>query len=952
MFKQQNINEYFEIIKKNHKEYLEKQMITHLSILGTENKKTLIDQYLIYINNFRELKKTDLDEDIRGATLAENIERGTFSALIGMLIGGLFFTATQRVPSMDLFGAKTAIQGGFATAIGSTCSVLMFSLWDKGSEKPAHADYKTCEEEMKKAGFTDERYAILSADLVKLFHFRECLLLGLDDPNNLNMRQAFKNHYYSSQNTQHFEDNDFNLAIEVYFLEQLNTLFQQAFEKIHEIHDKEINEEKSDNEFNLWFKRHFESSENRQKFTQAMQVQFIKQCVDFLKNQMNQPGFLGHYIYMIDFIAGLMTASLAVGIFAITTLFIPVFALISIAIATATLTALGTHLIITQTDYLYYKRDQNNRHAIQSAIESIVVEQKRLNTLLKTVVITTKKDLDELKKYDNNQQSCFLNILRGDSKKHIALGSVRAWIREFASRFNESKVVEIDLSERIEALIEGAYKQTVSLQEKLHSYIISPQSAQSALASLAQFINETVDYLKRPENAAFIKTFESIHKIKEQVLEIVGFIPSTLSAHPLPDILIKFYTDPISKGGLGGLNSDLEQTRRLAPVLLNKVTPNVDHPYQPFIDTAFTIQLKLNEYTKALFILQGDPLYRKMLGLPSNRTGRIEEQINTANIQEYLNESFNFLCLLNDYDKNIHWQESFQNTDAFILYRMLFIKQLANLTDPKNLRVDSLVKDIIKQFARTTLNYNPDVAFDDILNQALLIKEGKASGDTLQDKYGNPRLLSELAYIADALRVDMAYVLSPLSPEKLIALEAVQLLIINEDKIIFGYNAVGQLTPDPSKEFYDKINETIHMTAEFLKKIKPKKLLQQTSTIKLYLQVVSNEIERISKQIRALTSLLGNAKMSLEPLTDALNALDACKQPWELPEPIGVPTVNAEVPPADSPVARPQAENPADKKSPNKHRFQFSMFNLHKHTQNKNSEPPARMLGQNPMALS
>ena len=885
MFKKRTIDEYFDIIKKNHQNYLETQMVTHLDVLGIQNKKLLIDRYLAYIKNYRELTKNDLTDAIRGSTTAENLERGSFSALLGMLLGGLFFAAEQHGPSADLFGAKTAVQGGFAAAIGASCGALIYSTWDMSNEKPAHADFKACEEGMQKAGFTDERYNVLSADLVTLFHFRECLLLGLGDETTVNMRDAFKHRYYGAKNAHAFDEADFNLAIDVYFLEQLNELFHQAFEKIHQIHDKEINDEKQENEFSRWFKRHFESYENRQKFTQQMQFQFIKKCMDFLERQMNQPGFMGSYIYFMDFLAGLITASFAVGIFAAITLFIPVFALISIAIAAASITAIATHLTISNIDFLYYKRDIENRHAISNAIKSITIEQKRLATLLQKVIITTTKDLAELKKYDDNDKSSFLKILKGDSPKQIALGSVRAWIREFTSRYNESKTVVLDLSERITTLINDAHDQTEALQSVLTSWITAPTPTDAMLNDLTQFIKDTKDYLLNPDNAAFIKTFESVQKIKEQVLEIVGHMPFTTKDKPLPAALVNFYTTSIARGGLGGLKSDLDQVRRLAPVVSAQIAADATHPWQQLLTTAFTIQLKLNESPNAELILQGDSRYRNMLGLPSNQTIPIERRINNENIRDYLDQSFDFLCLLNQYETNVDWNGSFQNVDPFILYRMLFVKELANLTDPNNIRVDSLVKDEIKRFARTTLNYNPDVAFDDILNQALLV-HSNIHGRTIHDALGNPRLLSELSYIADAVRVDMAYVCSSLSPEQLITLEAKRFLMKGDDKIIFGHNSMGKLTPELSQNFYDKINDTIQVTTAFLVVINTNKLLHQTNTINLYLQVIATEINRVTQLITVLNRLLGG--VNVQPLDDVLNRLDVFMQSLTITESVPI----------------------------------------------------------------
>jgi len=343
----------------------------------------------------------------------------------------------------------------------------------------------------------------------------------------------------------------------------------------------------------------------------------------------------------------------------------------------------------------------------------------------------------------------------------------------------------------------------------------------------------------------------------------------------------------------------------LAPVVAMDIAANEHHPYQRFLDTAFAIQIKLNDAPHAAFILQGDTRYRNMLGLPSNQTVRIEEKINAANTQDYLDESFNFLCLLNEYEANIDWRGAFQNIDPFILYRMLLVKQLANLADPNNLRVDSLVKDEIKRFVRSKLNYNPDVAFDDILNQALLIKSGRCE-TTIRDTLGNPRLLSELSYIADAVRVDMAYVSSSMSPEQLVALEAERFLMTADDKIIFGYNSIGKLIPELSQDFCAKINDTIDVTKAFLAAISTNILLQQTSTIRLYLQMISNEVNRVKHQIAVLKPLLVSS--TIQPLDDVLNALEAFKQTLALPEAI-IPEVTIAPPdPASTPAEQPLTE--------------------------------------------
>ena len=890
MPQKKSADEYISIIKKNHQDYLNAQMVTHLSIMGAESKKALIDRYLSYIKSYRVLKKDELDDDIRGPSIADKAKRGAISALIGMAVGAFVFTKEQSTPSVDMFGAKAAVQGGFAAAIGVSCGALIYATWDISSEKPAHADLDACKEEMKKAGFTEEKYAKLSENLVKLFHYRECLLLKADDKDTVNMRSEFKSQYFSSKPARDFDESDFNLAVEVYFLEELNALFYQTFQKINQVHDQEIQDEKQANKFMQWMKKHFDSDENRNKFTQQMQIEFMKECIRFLEKAMYQPSFIGQYTIIPDLIAGLVIGALAVGFFAVTTVFMPVFALICVGIVAGTLAAIGTHMAITQSDELYYKRDKVNRDAIQAAIKNVALEQKRLNTLIQKVVVTTKQDLAELKKYNEDNKSGIIKTLKGDSKKHIAQGSVKAWIREYASRFTESKTVEIDLPKRIEALINMAQAQTDELQTALSTWMESKAHNSPVPDSLTQFINDTMEYLEDPEHADFIETFESVQKIKEQVLEIVGGIPCAYLDKPLPKALINFYIAPVLKGGLGGLKSDLDQVRRLAPVVADRGT-YPQHPYQLFLTIAAAIDFKLKKIPKGQLIFYGDSQYRKMLGLSYYPGVHIEDKINDSNIEEYLNNSFDFLCLLNQYETSTDWKTPFKNNDAFILYRMLLVKQLANLTDPNNIRVDYIVKETINAFARTKLNYNPDVAFDDILHQALLITPDN-SGGVIKDPLDNFRSITELSYIADAIRVDMAYVSNSLSAEQLITFEANQFLLNDAEKIIFGHNATGKLLPECSDYFYTQIEETITTSTAFIALIKQHALLKEIGTIEIFLQIIASEINTIQQQTKAFISFHSSATtvpfLQLEQVITNLEAFKQAHKPINEPSPVPI----------------------------------------------------------------
>ena len=878
MFKKISTDEYFEIIKENHKRYLDGTMVTHLAVVpGARAKKMLIESYITHIKAYHQVEAADLQYDITGPTAAEKVGRGTFSALLGMGIGALVFAAEQKTPSADVFGVKTAVQGGFAATIGVSCSALIYKVWAKSTENPSVAELEAFENDMEKAGFSKKKYAKLAEDLVKLFHFRECLLLGLENKSNVNMRTAFKNRFPGV-----FSDLDCNIAIEVFFLQQLNDLFQEAFQDIYQIHDKEIKDEQSQPKFVRWFRRHFESEKTRRKFTQQMQIDFMNQCLRFLEQEKDSKGFMGRHPYFTASLVGLIAGSIALGVFAATLTVIPLLGLIGIGIVIACIAAVSQYCSVTKIEALFYVRDKNNREAIGSAIASIARERKRLSDLVQQVVPTTNKDLADLKKFDDQDKSSFLKILQLKGQQHIALGGVRAWVRELTSRFQESKFIEIDLSDRVKSIINDAHLQTENLQKGLLSVMSSSKPSKSDLETLNKFINDTRQYLLNPENAAFIKTFEYTQKIKEQILEIVGHIPFPLtSSVKFPENLLKFYVDPVAAGGVGGLLTDFDQIRRLSPVVPDHLAADGSHPFNRLLETAFTINVQLNAASNPSLIIRGDLQYRKMLGLPPDYFSHIDAQITIANVESYLTASFDFLCTLNRYEPNATWDKPFPNSDEFILYRMLLVKELANLVDPNNTRVDELVKAEVKTFAREKLNCNPNIAFDDVLNQALLIKRVKADEEEgfITDPLGRQHCLTDLAYLADAVRVDIAYVSTPLTPKDLLYFEATHFISQGEDKIIVGYNASGKLIPEYSDNFLRTVNTAIADTTSFLHVISSRDLLKQTGTLRIYIQVIFAEIAELKRQIAVLIQLPKESlKLNVKNLETVLAALETFKQ--------------------------------------------------------------------------
>ncbi len=869
MFKKLSTDEYFDIIKKNHKRYLDATMVTHLAAVdGAESKALIIERYLTHIQAYHQVEADDLDYAMTGPTVAEKVGRGAFASLLGMGVGAFVFGTEQKAPAGDIFGAKTAIQGGFAATIGVSCSALIYKAWETSVEKPTVKELEAFEKDMEEAGFSKKKYADMAESLVKLFHFRECLLLGLENKGKVNMRTAFKNRFPPP-----FVDADFNIAIEVYFLQQLNDLFHEAFQGIYNIHDKEITDEAAQPKFIKWFKRHFESEKIRQRFTQQMQLDFINQCLRFLEQEKDAKGFMGRHPYFVASMMGLIAGSVALALVAAMSAVIPLAGLVGLGVVVASITAVSHYFAVSKIDALRYVRDMGNRQAIGKAIDSIGNERNRLRHLIQQVVPTTRKDLADLKRYDDVNESSFLKILTLKKTQNVALGGVRAWVRELASRFQESKFIQIDLSDRIKSIIHDAHDQTEYLQKVLLGLMTKPNKAD--LGYLTQFINDTKQYLQHPDNAGFITTFESVQKIKEQIMEVVGHLPLTISLK-LPTVLINFYTAPVNQGGLGGLLSDFDQVRSLASVVADHVAADEHHPYYHLIKTAFSINLKLNAAANQAFIFRGDNQYRQLLGSPQDDVAHREDSITSQTIQRYLTASFDFLCSLNQYNNTItSWTQAFQNNDEFILYRMLLVKQLANLADPNNHRVDPFIKEEIKLFARQQLKCNPDIAFDDILNQALLIKPDPDAG-FLRDTFGYSRSLNDLAYVADAVRVDIAYVSTSVSPKDLICFEAEHHIRRSGSKLIFGYNSLEHLIPQHSSQFSALLDATMTTTLNFIDAIKGHDLLQQTGTMKIYLQVVLHEAQELKEKINKLAEFETKLPaLNTQLRQDAVVALDA-----------------------------------------------------------------------------
>lgn len=874
--------DYFRIIKENHKKYLDEHMVTHLEISGGIKQAQLVEKYADKIKLYRATKERYLNHAVQQVSLASKVGHGALAALLGIGVGGLAYYAQKDSAISEalnpLSGAKNIAAGAFSAVIGAGVSYLAYQAWLKSAKHAATDDFAQFQEAMKKAGFTDEKYAQLSAELVKLFHFRECVLLGLKDGSGTNIREEFKKKY--SPDDEPFDDKALNIAIEAYFLEQLNHLFDHAFKDIYVIHDHEIQAEEAQNPILTWLKSFFEKPEERQKFTQQLQIQFMEQCLNYLEAEMAEPSFIAKHPYATASITGL-AAGLVVLTVAATVLGGPVtLGIITIALITTAITAAATYWAVNHVDALHYKRSKENRNAIHQTIEHVTTECTRLERLIKQVVETTPEDIKQLERYrEHPEGGSFLDhFKRFGSHEEVATGAGKAWIREHASRYRHSKAIEIDLSAQHKQLIEKGEAQTAAMQ----GYLKTMMNSDRVIAMpepLQRYIDDTKAYLINPEHHDFINKFELVEKIRQQVLDIVAAIPSN-APQSLPQPLIDFYTLPVEKGGLGGLASDLQQVRVLAPILPDSMIASAkEHPYYPLLVSAQRLNFALSRDDNRAFILMGDAGYREMLGLPATVPGdRIENTLHAGNIRQYLQASFNFLYSLNQTgatDTVDSLDKPFENSKEFNLYRMLLIKQLACLADPNNLRIDEAIRREIYKFAQERLQIDPTVVFDDVLNQSLFIQR-EAGGPSIQDPLMFERSVADLECVAEAIRVDMAYASTSMTPRLLIAMEAKDFLIQMGDteKTIFCYgNSKAVLIPEVSESYVERIRNTIATTRAFIVDMANRDVLIKSNALKSYLRDSMQEIAQLHQAIISLDQMLGNASKFNSPELSAASEL-------------------------------------------------------------------------------
>jgi hypothetical protein len=859
----------FELIKTNHRRYLEQVMVSHLDIIdGTENRE-LVKEYVESIEDFKESQRRYLDSAIQGETLSTKLGNGALAALTGLGVGGGAYLLQQGgsianfVQPLDM--GKSALSGLFSVGLGAGAAYLTYQAFEAQANPELAVSHEKFNAILKKAGFTNQKYAELSEEIVKLFHYRECLLLGLKNKSDQNIRELFKaNNLIPSKLP--VDEQALNQAIEVYFIQQLNAIFNEAFKRIYVIHDEEIEADAKELEIIRWMKRHFEDPAEREKFTQNMQIQFLNQCINYLEDEMLEPSFIAKHKNVISGLSGLLTAGIVVTLgiaLGASTLGIGLIAVAVAAISTAVM-----YKVITDAKHLKFKRDAENRNAIERTIKDIGIETRRLEQLVKNVEETQQEDINYLarfKDYDSEEGyfSRLVNTIL-QRPRLPAMGSSVGWMREYASRYRHSKLIENDLQPQHRDLIIRANAQTEQMQLALKQS--SDQATVEAMVipqDLLTLINDTRQYLANsdPATKEFINKFQLRNKIREQILEIVSIVAKDKI---LPQEIVDFYSQPIEQGGLAGNKQDLQTIRAIAPTVAVDCPLDSDHPLNELLLSAIKIDTAMTRFEDKKsplyvenhnYILKGDNGYRDMLGLSIHGdSDNIEENITAGNIQTYLQASFDFLMALNrsqNYDGVDPFDTPFDHRSEYLLYQTLLLKQLAVLVDPNNLQVDLVVKRKIKAFVTEKFDIDAKSVFDNIITHSLTQPREK-SGVGLNSLVNEGEVLDieGIKHVADAIRLNQAYCEKPMTPRKLVSLAAEQFLVKRTEKYLFSIGDVQKhLRPTPSEAYVSLVEQTIENSSFFINEMYVNNLLYKTGSLTCYLIDVDNSLSALLKSI-------------------------------------------------------------------------------------------------------
>ncbi|QBR83466.1 hypothetical protein E3983_03255 [Legionella israelensis] len=888
-----------EAIKQNHKRLLETRMVANLDHNDIEPEK--ISAWMNEIGEVRKLQNEYLSHITDLPDLSQKVGDGALAALAGGGLGSFFFLGsnlassgiTGSIKNMLGFGsgdpasiAKETVIGSFSVALAGLTTYVLYKAFEdseKGDKGKTFEEFKEqIEKEEDLSKQIKNKSLELSKEVIKLFHFREMLLLGkiTDNPLEGDARAEF----IRRANLEKENKKAIDAAIEAYFLQELSRLFNQSFKDLYDVHTKDIEEEEA-SFFKKWFHQFFDSPKVRQNYSQKIQLEFMSLCREYLIQEMNEPRFFAKYPKITATMGGILVGALVLGTLALAlggpiTWGIAAIALVSFAVA-----AVATYLLVTKVDKIHYKRSKSNREAIQEAVDKIDDEFLRLQEEIVERKETSESDIKQSKDFEKIDEG-FL----GFGEKMIAKGASDSWLREYAARYRHSKAIEIDLGDTFKKLVTESDTQTKQLISEIR---------QENVESLKKFIKDTQEYLLAEEHQDTIQAFGLIEKIKEQVILIAASVKVT------PAELLAFYKLPINEGGLGGFEADLGMVQKLTPKVDHQKQESHENPYAELCDAAQEIYSNA-PFSKIEKWFRGDARLLNMLGIPSENEGL---DLTSDNIDEYLNNSYEILYSLNPRikpsSKGIDPLEQHAGLSSeFVFYRMVLLAQLAKLCDKTNHQVTSNVQYKIKAFVKERFHIEPELFFEEMNNQLLMLEEPDENALFYYHK-GKKIYCTHLDNVTQMLHLDAAYNTVHVKPRNILDFY-IQGYLKGKEKGVFAYKkAETDLNPQGSEYYLNTVQKYIENTKGFMSLYQNHLPLLSSGILKCYKFSLSkqvyqtmlrimleldkvvqheehqNEADYLKKAFMELYSFSKNHCYPLHDESDAMNLIETAKNQLE-----------------------------------------------------------------------
>lgn len=885
-----DVEKYFARIKENHKIALQNHMQVRFQKLGLTDEKSIghiqdaIKEKGVFFNLHNEATNY-LNGIFNTPSFLDKVGAGALAVLAGGIAGGAatvvpylatnFLTAPitylkhlfmPYTPDVNISGE--VVKAGLGVGLGALVTYALYKSMTNRDTGIQSEEFKNFQQEISNTDYSvkiQKECNVLAAELIKLFHFREMLLCGKmsHDSDEPGVRQELL-----KQLSGKLDNKNINVAIEAYFLEQMQGLFNHAFEQIYEVHEQDINEDIQNHDSWLFkLKQYFSNKEkvkkDRETTTQEIQLEFMTRCRDFLVAQMNEPRMLAKYPRLTATVGGIAAGVIVFSVLMATG---PVgwaaAGVVLASIAVTIVTNIFIKYLLTHVDALKYKRNASNREGIKEAIVQIESETKLLQSrIIGGPKETHEKDVQLVHQFaEKNKKRFVLDAFK--QKPEFGMGLASAWMREYAARYRHSKLLQNELSNEINLMIKNGQNQTESIIQELKNGKTTEILKKFTVDSTKYLTGKEKDEGKQKEKDDFIHNFDLINKLKEQAIHIavaVGVVPNELE---------DFY-----KNILGGSEADLQHAINMRP-------KDENNNYKTIRTAAYKLEKAIDKFNKNSPIFIGDTVMRNDLNM--GNTDKLELNLHADNIEAYLSNSLEFLLTLNskiDEGKGLKpLNEPSVISPEFTLYRMMLLKQLASFVDVNNHSVDIDIKEKIKSFAKKHLGVkNPDVMFDDVMNQAYLREELPKKDVVFQKDDGSEVKKTGLENVLDAIYLDIAHHSEPMTPRKILDFFIERSLDNGSNKNNKAIFAYGDVFDNRTKISIKDIYSYIENTNVFLNQYKQHTALESSGILPCYEHAVATHVYLSMLQI-ALNLKTETDEDTINELLNAFEKLDQFAQ--------------------------------------------------------------------------